>query len=140
MTLVVDASAIVALLVDDGPAGRGCETRIEAAEALAAPALMPFEVGNVLRRQEVRGAIEPAYAALALADLGRLSVELVPFAALGRRAWELRDNLTVYDASYVALAELLGAPLLTLDQRILRSAGASCEVVVPTGREHRPGG
>lgn len=133
MSLVVDASAAVALLVDDGPVGRACEAAVEAADALAAPALMPFEAGNVLRREAARGAIEPAFAALALADLGRLEVELAPFAALGGRAWELRDNLTLYDASYVALAELLGASLLTLDRRILRAPDLRCEIVVAGG-------
>ena len=65
---------------------------------------------------------------VALAELLALPVILVPFAHLATRAWELRANLTMYDASYVALAELLDAPLVTLDARIARAPGVRCEV------------
>lgn len=132
MSVVVDASAVVAALLDDGGAGRWCETRLSEGD-LVAPHLMPVEVANVIRRSELRRLIDGSEAAAAFADLRRLAVELVPFEPLAERAWELRANLTMYDASYVATAELVDGPLVTLDQRLAAAPGVRCAVDVAPG-------
>lgn len=126
---VVDASAVVAALLDDGPDGRWVEHRLREAD-LVAPHLMPVEVANIIRRTEARGAIDHTAADHAVRDLRRLDVDLVAFEHVAERAWELRSNLTAYDAGYVALAELVGARLVTLDARLGRAVGVRCEVVV----------
>ncbi|HET7388028.1 MAG TPA: type II toxin-antitoxin system VapC family toxin [Nocardioidaceae bacterium] len=92
---------------------------------------MRFETANVLRRHELAGLASADQAAQVHADLGDLDFESWPHEILAGRAWELRANLSVYDASYVALAELVGAPLVALDQRIERAPGPRCEVRTP---------
>lgn len=125
MTLVVDASAVVAALLDDGPAGRWAREVI-ASERLAAPHLFEVEGSNLIRRTLARGAVERSSAAAAHRDLVRLPVRLYPFAPVAARVWELRDNLTAYDAWYVALAEAIGAAMLTLDRRLAAAPGPRC--------------
>lgn len=120
MTLVVDAGLVVAGLVDGGPIGTWAEERLAAGD-LAAPHLMPVEAANILRRSSLAGQISSDTAAIAHDDLLGLRVQLVAYAALAGRVWALRPNVTAYDACYVALAELLGCPLATLD----RPRGAS---------------
>lgn len=132
MTLVVDASVVVAALVDGGDVGRWAEEILRSTD-LAAPHLMPVEVANILRRAARAGDASPDTAALAHADLLELRVALVPYAAVAARAWELRGNVTMYDAWYVALAELLDADLATLDARLARAPGPECGFVLPPG-------
>lgn len=127
--LVLDASALVAVLTDGGGAGAAVAGAL-AGSALAAPDLLPFEAANVLRRLELGGHIAPDTAALAHGDLLDLVVQLWPYASLAAQAWRLRGNLTLHDASYVALAGQLDVPLVTLDQRLARAA-LTCEVLVP---------
>lgn len=127
--VVVDASALVAMVLDSGPVGART-TELVAASDLAAPHLASFEATNILRRQAAAGRVSEDAAALARGDLDDLDIDLWPFDAISARAWELRHNLTIYDASYVAVAELLGAPLVTLDARIARAPGPACEVLV----------
>lgn len=129
MTRVLDASAFVAALLDDGLDGRWCDAQMTLDE-LAAPTLMPFEVASIVRRTEARGAIDPSTAARAIVNLRALPVDLLPFDPLASRIWELRPNLTVYDASYVALAEALDGPLVTLDRKLANAPGIRCEVLV----------
>ncbi|MGI8522972.1 MAG: type II toxin-antitoxin system VapC family toxin [Nocardioides sp.] len=126
MTLVVDASMIVAALVDDAGPGEWARAELESPD-LVSPHLMPAEVTNVLRRLVALGRLPSQVAATAGSELALLTVELVPFAPCADRAWALRDNLTTYDAWYVALAELHGAPLATLDHRLVRADGPRCE-------------
>jgi predicted nucleic acid-binding protein len=133
MTLVVDASVVVAALVDTGEAGRWAEDVLLSGH-LAAPHLMPVEVANVLRRASLSGAVSPDVASLAHADLQALRVELFPFEPAALRAWELRGSLTMYDAWYVATAELLGVKLATLDRRLARAAGPRCDFLLPGRR------
>ncbi|MFS8480088.1 MAG: type II toxin-antitoxin system VapC family toxin [Micromonosporaceae bacterium] len=121
---VVDASAVVALLADAGPAGTWVADTIRGG-SLFAPELMPFEVANILRRHALAGILDASAATLAHADLVSLAVQLYPYAALADRVWALRHTLTAYDAAYVALAELLAAPVVTLDTRLGRAAGSS---------------
>lgn len=129
MTVVVDASVVVSALVDDGPAGRWSEERLGSGP-IAAPHLLQVEVANVLRRAWLRGDISADTASLAHADLGDLRFDLFPYSLVAERAWELRSNLTLYDAWYVAVAELLGAELATLDERLARAPGPMCGFVV----------
>lgn len=131
MTLVIDASVVVAALIDTGPTGRWAETQIETAADLAAPAILGTEVTNVLRRHESSQLVEPAHATLAFSSLKRLSVLSIGFELLADRMWQLRHNLTSYDASYVASAELLGAPLATLDERLAAAPGSTCSFITP---------
>ena len=126
--VILDASAAVALLADAGVAGTWVAETVRGASLLA-PELMPFEVGNILRRQALAGALDASAAKLAHADLLDLPVDLYPYVALGDRVWELRGNLTAYDASYVALAELVEAPIVTLDTRLAQSPGPRCAIL-----------
>jgi predicted nucleic acid-binding protein len=130
MTLVVDASVVVAALVDTGPDGRWAE-EVLVSEDLAAPHLLPVEAANILRRLALHGEISEDAAALAHADLADLRVALFPYTLDAWRAWELRANLTMYDAWYVALAESLEADLATLDARLARAPGTRCGFQLP---------
>jgi predicted nucleic acid-binding protein len=126
--VVLDASATVALLADAGLAGQWVEAAISGA-SLFAPELMPFEVSNILRRHALAGALDASAATLAHADLIVLPIDLYPYVGLAERVWQLRANLTAYDGSYVALAELLSASLITLDGRLARAPGPQCSIV-----------
>lgn len=130
MTLVPDASTVVAGLVDSGDAGRWAE-HILFSDVLVAPHLLPVEVTNVLRRSSNAGHVSADVAALAHADLLDLRVELFPYAVVAERVWELRGTITAYDAWYVAVAELLDAPLATLDRRLADAPGPRCAFVLP---------
>lgn len=130
MTLVVDASTVVAALVDAGPAGAWAESML-ASGPLAAPHLMPVEAANILRRSSLAGDISPGIASLAHADLASLRIELFPYRPFATRVWELRSNVTAYDACYVALAESLGVRLATLDVRLSRASGPRCDFSTP---------
>ncbi len=128
--VVCDASAVVAILLDSGPDGRWATDALNDAD-LAAPNLLPFEAANIIRRFELAGVISADQAAQAHSDLIDLAIEQWPYELLVPRAWQLRHNLTSYDASYVALAELLEATLVTLDLRIGRAPGLRCTVATP---------
>jgi predicted nucleic acid-binding protein len=130
MTLVTDASAVAAALVDDGPDGRWAAAEMRDA-VLAAPHLMLVEVASILRRAVLAGDLSADIGALAHADLTRLDIELFPYEPFARRVWQLRENLTAYDAWYVAIAEALDADLITLDARIARAPGLRCPVRLP---------
>ena len=124
MTVVADASVIVAALVDTGLDGRWAESFLTA--DLAAPPLLTVEVANVLRRAVTAGDLTDDAASLAHADLLDLRVQLIGYAVVGDRIWELRHNVSAYDAWYVAVAELLDAPLATLDRRLVAAPGPRC--------------
>ena len=128
--LVCDASAVVALLVDGGPDG-GWATNAVSGGDLAAPSLLAFEAANIIRRLELADRISADQAAQAHADLLDLAIEQWPYELLATRAWELRRSLTIYDASYVALAELLDVTLVTLDRDIDRAPDVRCTVATP---------
>lgn len=128
--MVGDASALVALLLDSGTDGRWATAALSGA-ALAAPSLVMFEASNIIRRHELAGIVSADSAAQAHADLLDLSIDLWPYDMLAPRVWELRRNLTSYDGSYVAVAERLDAPLVTLDRRISRAPGLRCTVMTP---------
>lgn len=128
--IVCDASAVVALLLDSGADGRWATSTLSSAD-LVAPTLLSFEVANIIRRHEVAGLVSADQAAQAHADLLDLEVERWPYELLAARAWELRWNLSSYDASYVALAELIDATLVTLDKRLTGAAGVRCAIATP---------
>lgn len=130
MTLVVDASLVVAALIDTGTDGRWAESMLES-DTLAAPHLLPVEVANVLRRAAAAGDVSADSASLAHADLLGLRISLFAYEPFANRAWELRGGVSAYDAWYVALAETLDAPLATLDRRLARSPGAQCRFAIP---------
>jgi len=127
--LVVDASVVVVALADDGPDGDRARSRLRG-EDLAAPELLDMEVVSVLRRQVATGSIGLRRAGFAIADLDALPLRRAPHGPLVARCWELRENVTVYDAAYVALAEVIGADLLTGDRRLAGAAGLRCRVEV----------
>ena len=130
MTTVVDASALVAALVDSGFEGQWAESTLTEGR-LAGPELVLVESSNILRRLERAKRISRIEAAAAHSDLLRLDMELFPFAPFAERVWALRENLTSYDAWYVALAEALDCPLVTLDIRLSRASGPICEIIAP---------
>lgn len=122
--IVVDASALVGLLLDD-PATVAAFERLPRQWRRApfcAPALIEPETLNALRRLERHGAIDPWRAGRAVADLGTVRRELYPHGPFFRRVWELRHELSAYDAMYLALAERIGAALLTADRALARRA------------------
>lgn len=129
MTIVVDASVVVAALIAGGRDGEWAEELLST-DFLAAPHLMPVEAANILRRAALAREITGDVATLAHADLVALPVELFPYEAFAGRIWELRKNLTAYDAWYVALAEALDSPVATLDRRLARASGPRCEFVL----------
>lgn len=131
MTAVVDSSVIVAALIDSGSESSWAESAI-AQGRVSGPELALVESGNILRRLERAGRILPVEASLAHADLLRLDIELAPYAPFADRVWELRADLTCHDAWHVALAEALDCPLFTLDRRLARAAGPTCEIITPS--------
>lgn len=127
--LVVDASVLVTALVDDDADGDDGRARLRG-EDLAAPELIDLEVMSALRRAVSSSTVPPRRAALAIDDLIAMPLLRAPHLRLLSRCWELRENLTPYDAAYVALAEALGAPLLTADARMASAPGIRCEVEI----------
>ena len=130
MSAVVDASVLVAALVDVGPSGAWAE-EILASGSLYAPELVSVEATHILRRLERAKQITTPEANAAHDDLMQLDIELFGFESFAPRVWELRNNVTSYDAWYVALAESLALPLVTLDEKLARVSGVSCEFRTP---------
>lgn len=126
--LVVDTSAIVGRLAADPPPDALAE-RLEG-QSLHAPHLIDVEFLHVMRRLVARGQLVPARADLVRADFSGLRITRYPHTLLLDRMWELRDNLTTYDASFVALAEALDAPLLTTDARLAAAPGHAATIEV----------
>jgi len=127
--LVVDASVLAVALADDGVDGDAARARLRG-EDLTAPQLLDLEVASVLRRQTMGGVIDARRADLALADLNSIPLQRAPHQPLLARAWELCENLTIYDATYVSLAEALQVRLLTGDKRLARAPGPRCHIEV----------
>jgi predicted nucleic acid-binding protein len=125
--IVVDASVLVSALADDGDDGDRARIRLNG-ERLAAPQLVDLEVTSAWRRLAAGGHLDERRVQLALDDLRSLRMDRVAHAALVGRCWELRDTLTVYDAAYVAVAELMDAALVTADARLARSPGPRCRI------------
>jgi predicted nucleic acid-binding protein len=127
--LVVDASVLAPALADDGMDGDVARARLRD-HALVAPELIDLETLSVIRRQFHAGRLDARRAELARVDLVELPLRRAAHAPLLARCWELRDHLTVYDAAYVALAELLEVVLVTADARLANAPGLRCELDV----------
>lgn len=127
--LVVDASVLAPVLVDDGRDGDMARERL-VGEQLSAPELIDLEVLSMLRSQLAAGALDARRAGLAVLDLEELPLHRASHRPLLSRCWELRENLTPYDAAYVALAEALDAVLVTADGRLAGAPGVTCTVEV----------
>jgi predicted nucleic acid-binding protein len=121
--IVVDASAVVEALFNAPRAASVLEHVARSDETLHAPELVDLEVTNTLRRYVSAGQLDAAAADGHFRNFLGLRLQRHPHAMLLPRVWELRRNLTAYDAAYVALAEELGCALLTADARLARSAG-----------------
>ncbi len=121
--IVLDASATLELLLGTPRGARVGDRALVPAETLHVPHLLDLEVAQVLRRWVASGQIGPGRARQALDDFALLDLERWPHHALLERIWQLRSNLTAYDAAYVALAEALRAPLLTCDRRLSAAPG-----------------
>jgi predicted nucleic acid-binding protein len=129
--IVVDASVIVTALADDGPDGDRARLRLRG-ERLAAPHIVDLEVMSGWRRLAAAGDLDERRATLAIEDLRALRLDRVAHEPLLERCWQLRSNLTTYDAAYVALAELLDATLVTADRRLSGAPGTRCAIEVLT--------
>jgi predicted nucleic acid-binding protein len=128
--IVLDASAAVEVILQT-EVGVALTGRLLTSESsLHAPYLLDVEVAQVLRRFTLRREVLPERALQAIEDLTDLPIERYPHRMLLPRIWALRQNLTAYDAAYVALTEILGATLLTRDGRIARASGHSARVEV----------
>jgi predicted nucleic acid-binding protein len=123
--IVLDASAAVSALLRGGPARAAL-----AAEVVHVPHLVDIEVLSALRRCASSGQVADSAAADALDTWRRLGVTRYPVVGLLNRIWELRANVTAYDAAYVALAETLGCAVVTADARLARAPGLRCPVTV----------
>ncbi|HVT19360.1 MAG TPA: type II toxin-antitoxin system VapC family toxin [Thermoanaerobaculia bacterium] len=128
--IVLDASAVIEVLLQTAVGERLAERLLTAEASLHAPHLLDVEVAQVLRRFVMRGELDPARARQALEALADFPLERYAHDQLLPRIWALRENLTAYDAAYVALAEALGATLLTRDARTFRAPGHSARVEV----------
>ena len=120
--IVVDASALLELLLAT-ESGSLVSERIRMSESINAPQLLVVECLQVLRRSETRGDIDADLATALVQDLLALDIELYDHVLLADRIWELRNNLTAYDAAYVALSELLEVPLITTDAKLASAPG-----------------
>lgn len=123
--IVVDASAALSALFNDGPARRAL-----AVENLHAPHLVDTEVVSGLRRAVAARRVGSTAALTALNTWRRLGLTRYGLHPLIERVWDLRDHLTAYDAGYVALAEALDCALITADARLSRAPGIRCPVTV----------
>ncbi len=132
--IVVDASILANALGDDEDDGDAARSELRAAGDLAAPDLVDVETVAVLRKRWLARAISDERFDAAVTDLQRWDFERVPTLRLVRRAYELRANVTAYDAMYVALAEALGCELLTADQRLAGATGPHCSIRVLSGQ------
>ena len=128
MTLVVDASAVAHAVLRRTPDARALRQRL-AGGTCHAPHLHDAELGNIVRRYVLRGELDPAQApSQLLGGLALIDVRHALSDGLALAAWDLRDTVTFYDATYVALAYSLGVTLLTADARLARAPGLPCEV------------
>jgi predicted nucleic acid-binding protein len=126
--IVVDASALVEVLLQTPPA-RDIEDRLFAVgQALHAPHLIDIEVAHAIRRYAIGGQVDGERGRTALAVLAALPLNRHPHGFLLPRIWDLRNNLAAYDAVYVALAEALGVPLITRDGRLAGAAGHQARI------------
>ena len=128
--IVVDASVVANALADDSADGELARRRLTEASVLAAPDLVDVETVSVLRRRWLAGDLTARRFSAAVDDLATLKLTRLPTLPLMRRAYELRANVTPYDATYVAVAEHLSWRLVTADARLARAPGIRCTVEI----------
>lgn len=130
--IVVDASCLVEILIG-GPLASSVAQRLLDDSDHAAPHIIDVETFGIIRRLRIANAIDETLAALAIEDLRLWPGERFGHRALLDRAWELRENVRGWDAMYVALAEILEVPMVTLDGRLARAFGPRCAIDLVTG-------
>jgi predicted nucleic acid-binding protein len=128
--IVIDASVLANVVGDDGNDGQRARLEFRNAADVAAPDLADVETVAVLRKRWIAGTVSDQRFAAAVEDLEQLEIDRYPAFRFMRRAYELRANVTVFDAAYVALAETLGCGLLTADQRLANASGPRCTIRV----------
>ena len=116
------------MLLNLGPSATRVRERFEVVEYVHVPHLFDVEVLHALRRHSLRGALSEEQTRPILTLLREMRAVRYPHAPLSSRIWELRENLTAYDAAYVALAEALDVPLVTMDERLARAPGIRATV------------
>ena len=126
--IVVDASALLEALLRTSAATTVEDRLFAPHQTLHAPHLLDVEVAQVIRRYTANGEIDAERGRMALADLADFPLRRYPHDFLLPRIWDLRNNLTAYDAAYVALAEVLDSPLLTRDRRLAMAAGHRAQI------------
>ncbi|SCG55683.1 type II toxin-antitoxin system VapC family toxin [Micromonospora humi] len=126
--IVVDASALADALVDDGPMGDAARSELIADPHWAAPGHLLIEVMSVIRGKALGRKLGAARAQEAVDALQWLVIDEIPTAMLVERMWQLRADVSTYDAAYVAAAELAACPLVTGDSRLAKVGGVRCEV------------
>lgn len=130
--IVVDASTLVEALLRVDERGERCRATLEVRRQIVVPHHFRIEVANAIRGQFLGGLITEAKGRTALQELARFKARIPRKPAQQfDRIWELRHNLTAYDAAYVALAEALDAPLLTTDARLARTSGHEARIELP---------
>ena len=125
--IVVDASVLAPVVIDDGDDGHRARARLRG-QYMSAPCLVDVEVMSAIRQIAQARAVDDRRVRQALVDLMASPLRRVPHTPLLPRVWALRHNVTPYDAAYVALAEAIGAPLLTADRRLASAHGVECEI------------
>ena len=129
--IVLDASAVVALLVGQGLGAERIRRKVEGPkESLHVPHVVDLEVLHALRRQTLVGTLSRKRSDEAIEDLKSIAFVRYPHATLIDRIWSLKNNLTAYDAAYISLAEALNAPLITMDARLAQAPGIRAAVEV----------
>ena len=128
--IVADASVLVEALVGGGPRAEVVRGRLVDARQVHVPHVVDLEVAHAVRRLVARELVGEALAVAAMAQLQRLPLSRYPHAPFLDRIWELRATVTPYDAAYLALAEAVEAPLVTLDHRLAKATGPACVIEV----------
>ncbi|MEU2613880.1 type II toxin-antitoxin system VapC family toxin [Micromonospora sp. NPDC007271] len=126
--IIVDASVLADALVDDGPVGDAARSELTADPHWAAPGHLLVEVMSVIRGKVLGNKLALARAQEAIQSLPALVIDEVATAALLNRMWQLRGNVSAYDAAYAAAAEALACPLVTGDGRLAKASGVRCEI------------
>ena len=128
---VLDASVVIDAMAVAGPAGDNARRLVSEESWLHLPSMAGAEITSALRSMVLRSVLSAGDARVAAVRASRLRARRYPFEPFLARVWDLRDNVTVYDAWYVALAESLDAPLVTADDRLRRADGPRCAVLSP---------
>lgn len=128
--IVVDAPVLANVVGDDGPDGERARAELRSAGEIAAPDLVDVETVSVLRKRWLAKTLSARRFASAVEDLDVLAIDRFPTLRFMRRAYELRDDMTAYDTTYIALAEVLRCELVTSDRRLARAPGARCPIRV----------